>query len=672
MIERSTTQSTRTTFLLLLLAVVVLAAVLRLNRLDLAEFKADEAGIERQALALIYEGEFPTVGPSSSQGPAHPPLQIYLLALPFAITQDPRLAVVVVVLIHTAAVLVVYFLGARFFSPRVGAIAAFLLAVNPWAVYYARKIWTQNWPLATTLFIFCLLLFAVEQRSWALVGAGLALIALVGTHLGGMAFIVVLVLVLVLFRSHVERRALLIGGLFFVLFALPYLYYDATHDWGNLRGFLDLSGGEVRVDLDAVRFAAWLSSGFHFQDLAGARYAQFLDSLPNLRWLDVMEMMLFGAGVVYLIARVFRAILRRQEGGKQSVGRDIVLILWLLVPVALQTRHSQPVYPHYFILLYPVQFLIIAILLSDALDWLGSRPDQHWGRWLGVGLVGLLVAIGVWQVYLGQRFVRFVAQYDTPDGYGPVVGPLAATVSAAGKAAVDGAEILVVAPGDDPIWDNLPAAFDVLLPRHLPHRFVDGRKALVFPPQPTVYVTAPEMDDIVAVLGQQSGAEFMDEIDAPGERTFWVHRRENVSRDDVLDGMTELLPPRRLVNDVEFLAYAVEGELQPGGTLTVSLVWWLDGPPPTGTDYHVFAHLVDADGARIGQHDLSSFPAASWQTGDLVWTRFEIEADGEAPSGDYWIRLGMYSYPDIVNAPVVDAVGNPVSDAMIVGPITLR
>ena len=56
-----------------LLIILLLAAALRLARLDLAEFKSDEAGIVRQALALVHEGRFPAVGPSSSQGPAHPP-----------------------------------------------------------------------------------------------------------------------------------------------------------------------------------------------------------------------------------------------------------------------------------------------------------------------------------------------------------------------------------------------------------------------------------------------------------------------------------------------------------------------------------------------------------------------------------------------------------------------
>jgi len=673
MTDPSTTRQTgvRGTALLLLLGIMILAAGLRLSRLDLAEFKSDEAGIEREALALVNEGRFPTVGPSSSQGPAHPPLQIYLLAVPFGITQDPRLAVFLVALVHLGAAVVIYLIGERFFDHRAGLIAAFLFAVNPWAVYYARKIWTQNWPLATTLFIFFLLLFVVERRSKALVGAALALVALVGTHLGGIAFVIVAVPVLILLRGQTERRWIVTAVLLLLLFALPYLFHDATHDWENLRGFFELGTGEVEIDLDAARFAAWLSSGVHLQDLTGARHIQFVDSVPDLRWLDVLAMALLGVGVIYLIFRVTRDLWRRHVGWEQSVGRDSIILMWLLVPVALQTRHSQPVYPHYFILLFPVQFLIIGIFLSDASDWARARLGLRPGRWLLAGIVALLTIIAAWQVYLGQHFVHFVAQYDTPDGYGPVVGPLVKTASAAGEAAPDGAEILIVAQGDNPVWDNLPSAFDVLLPREIPHRFVDGQKGLVFPQHPAVYITTPGVDCASTALAQLSGTTPVVDIDTPGEQAYRVFRRENQNRDDVLDGMTELPLPRRFANGVEFLAYAVEDDEKSDGTVQLVLAWWLDGPPPQGIDYHTFAHLLNVDGERVGQHDLSGFATSSWQTGDLVLTRFRIEIDADSSPGEFWVRLGMYTYPDIVNVPVVDGAGNPVTDAVVVGPISL-
>ena len=101
------------------------------------------------------------------------------------------------------------------------------------------------------------------------------------------------------------------------------------------------------------------------------------------------------------------------------------------------------------------------------------------------------------------------------------------------------------------------------------------------------------------------------------------------------------------------------------------MAWWLDGPPPTDTDYHLFAHLVDAGGKRWGQHDMAGLDSAAWQTGDLVLTRFSIETGADPPPGQYWIHLGMYTFPEVTNVLLLDEAGNPVGDLKTVGPISL-
>ncbi|RLC61350.1 MAG: hypothetical protein DRI80_08915, partial [Chloroflexota bacterium] len=71
---------------LLIVGILLLAAGLRLTRLDLVEFKYDEATTARSALAIVREGRLPAMGMISSQGPRNPPLMSYVLALPFALS----------------------------------------------------------------------------------------------------------------------------------------------------------------------------------------------------------------------------------------------------------------------------------------------------------------------------------------------------------------------------------------------------------------------------------------------------------------------------------------------------------------------------------------------------------------------------------------------------------
>ncbi|RME13286.1 MAG: hypothetical protein D6802_01980, partial [Ardenticatenia bacterium] len=153
------------------LAIVALALLLRMAFPTLVEFKYDEANVVRRALAIAYEGERPAVGAISSVGTFHPPLHLYLAALPLRLWADPVALVLFLGFLGGVAVWMCYLLGRTYLGREVGLIAAYLFAVNSWAVYYTRKIWTQNNPLVTVLFFMALLAFVVQGRAWALSGA---------------------------------------------------------------------------------------------------------------------------------------------------------------------------------------------------------------------------------------------------------------------------------------------------------------------------------------------------------------------------------------------------------------------------------------------------------------------------------------------------------------------
>jgi len=142
---------------LLLSLILLLAAGLRLTRLGLAEFKYDEATTARSALAIAREGQFPALGMVSSLGPHNPPLMSYVLALPLAVSQDPRLATGWIAFLGVVAVGLTYWIGRAYFNWRVGALAALLFAASPWAVLHSRKIWAQNIPALTLVFVAALL-----------------------------------------------------------------------------------------------------------------------------------------------------------------------------------------------------------------------------------------------------------------------------------------------------------------------------------------------------------------------------------------------------------------------------------------------------------------------------------------------------------------------------------
>src|SRR5262249_50601067 len=95
-------------------AIVAVAAVARFLRLDLMEFKFDEAEACRLALHVLGYSEpgvgrfFPTAGLRSSVGVPNPPLFVYLVAIPLAVVRSPIAVAACVAAANVLAVGLVY------------------------------------------------------------------------------------------------------------------------------------------------------------------------------------------------------------------------------------------------------------------------------------------------------------------------------------------------------------------------------------------------------------------------------------------------------------------------------------------------------------------------------------------------------------------------------------
>ena len=224
-----------------LAAVLVIAAGTRFAWLDLMEFKGDEAAACRLGLHVLGFSEpgvgrfFPTAGLTSSIGVPNPPLFVYLLAVPLAIVRSPIAAAAFVAATNVVAVWLVYVLGKRCQSRRVGVCAAALLALSPWGIVFSRKIWAQDLlPICTTLFALQLHALLVERRGQA--AFWLLVIAATATQLHFSAWILVGVLAaaLVVSRRWVNRSGLAAGFGVAVVLYLPFLVYHAGETYRSI------------------------------------------------------------------------------------------------------------------------------------------------------------------------------------------------------------------------------------------------------------------------------------------------------------------------------------------------------------------------------------------------------------------------------------------------------
>jgi 4-amino-4-deoxy-L-arabinose transferase-like glycosyltransferase len=394
-------------------AILAIASILRMGSLGLMEFKGDEAVALQLALPIFESGQWPQIGLMSSVGVHNPAFFMYLLALPMSLSFDP-----IWVTGSLVGFLGVVAVGWTYWvvRPRWGVVAALVAALffacSPWAVLYARKIWAQDvLPVFCVALLHVLLLVRERKKTWWMAAVPLLLIVMWQIHFSAVALFPVAGLVVLSRLRAIRWTALLVGALAAVMTLWPYLDYQQEHGWDDVKGLQALASGSkpdgserpAKPDFstDSFRHAAGISAGTDLtyalcrkpgqpcpsEDAFRKKYKPFSHVLQRLAG-GVGHVLLWGG----LLACVWMLIAcaRRQagfpflafEGGIRGTG---VLVLWFLgICLFFMGVRLEHTYPHYFIICYPVPFVLSGIGVSELVRRL---PRQRFGPLMAGALV---------------------------------------------------------------------------------------------------------------------------------------------------------------------------------------------------------------------------------------------------------------------------------------------
>ena len=336
-----------------LAAILAVAAFVRFFRLDLMEFKADEANACRLALHVLGYSEpgigrfFPTAGLTSSVGIPNPPLFVYLVAIPLRVVRSPLAAAAAIATVNLVAIWLTYVAGRRCFGRFAGLTAAALLALSPWGIVFSRKVWAQDLlPLCTTLFLLQLHALVVERRR----SAALWLIVITGAaaqlHFSAFVLVVVLTLTLILQRRQLDTRWVFLGvGVVALLYA-PYFAYHSATILHTARNHASYAGPSLLHRLKtAGEYEIGIVGGGSMKYLIGTGSA-----------LATVASALLGVAALLGLAVAAR---HARDARRQFT---MLLIVWYLLPLVLLTALQIRPYMHYFIVLLPLPYLGIGYL----------------------------------------------------------------------------------------------------------------------------------------------------------------------------------------------------------------------------------------------------------------------------------------------------------------------
>jgi hypothetical protein len=116
-------------------------------------------------------------------------------------------------------------------------------------------------------------------------------------------------------------------------------------------------------------------------------------------------------------------------------------------------------------------------------------------------------------------------------------------------------------------------------------------------------------------------------------------------------------------------------EVQPGETLTVTLVWRAEAIPES--DYTAFVHLVDEGGNLVAQDDHppleGEYRTSFWGRGDIIRDTYHLTVDASHPPCTCTFLIGLYSPQGKVRVPAYDGLGTRFEDdAVVAGGVTVR
>ncbi|HZC79476.1 MAG TPA: glycosyltransferase family 39 protein, partial [Ktedonobacterales bacterium] len=371
--------------------ILALGAFLRLWQIQRTFWQGDQTDLLDLARRSILLRAIPVTGIPSSIGTLNAPLSIDVLLPVAAFTNDPLPQVIAMALWNVAGLAVCYVVAARYLGRTAAFWATLLFAVCTPVVEYSRLLWQQDF-LPPLLALWLGSLFAGVthgRRGWFAANVGLlTLVSMLHPVAALLAPVTVAAWLLSPRRPQWDEYVLTAGEL--GLLAVPTLVWELHSGWVDLGALRKYSAHPASANLDMLHSAYHALGVTSAQPGAGTLYGRLAGAVAAVA---VLTCGLLLAGYALLSVRAATSLIRAaREQGEGAARRPHLTraldalrhmeprwrrsaVLWLAVtvPVVAMVRHSSPIFPHYFIVLYPSAFLAF----GWAMQWIRDSASTR-------------------------------------------------------------------------------------------------------------------------------------------------------------------------------------------------------------------------------------------------------------------------------------------------------
>lgn len=618
----------------ILLFVLFLAFALRLYQASTTLMWGDEGfsvfSASRDLYAITFEGK--DVDP-------HPPLYYYLFHFWLVLSGTSKLSIrFFSIFFGVATVAMVYTLARKFFTARVGAVAAALFAIAPFAVQYSQEVRMY----ALVMFLGAVTTYVFARWSFPRLSKTVDSRPRSGAERGGQGgnkfFLSMLLTQYALYQSAFLFVA---QGIFLLPFVIrnPFSAKHIRSETAQvhrkrvspaLAFFLKWLGISILI---VLLFLPWLAlhstSAFtDIKDVAGEGKPMPLTEFLVRGFAAIAIGPTIPFATALALAEIFLAIIllgiALMLAMKIATRSDWLLAVHIAIPMLLY----YPIYyaaPLYRGRLFALALVPLVLLLARSAALITARV-----KLAAVPLAIIFLGASIFS--LGNYFFNYSRYNASVDDYIPAIRAIEQRAQA----------------GDVVLFHAYWQIGYFITEYHgapLEYRLLDNAKDVDYALEKSRNVWA-----IVQGLPIHGGEVTLDRAAYPSEEVDYGQMRVLPYRAESPGRAVNFSPPIQFEDGMTLLGYrANDAPIEAGhGAATIELQW--QAARKIADDFTMSVRLINTQGQVISQIDSPPItglaPTSTWNLGEKIIDRRGLPIPADAPAGEYEVQMLVYQYVD--------------------------
>ncbi len=574
----------------------------------------------------------------------HPPLYYWLLKIWTFVLGDSEfglrsLSVCLAILL----VYVIGVLGTRFYSPRVGLIAAAIAALSAFQTYYAQE---------ARMYILLTLLASLTILITFLLFTELGLLNVPHTF-HPLSFSYIIIVTAGLYTHYAYPLILVVANLAF----LGWLWENRAQTKKNFIAALHWVYLQI---IPLLFYLPWLPTAW--RQVTTWPSENLVVPLHTIL-AEISTTLIFGhswpyqTGFILAISLVALILLNILGGIRQPETKTtpyfvhFTIILWLLLPLLLTARIFSPAFLKFLLIASPPFCLLYAVLVDRAIFLTGRVAGAKHTKFLPY-LAGATLLIAL----LYPSTLAIQHYYDNPDFSRDDYRGIVAHIKALGTAED---AVILNAEGQQDVFNYYYSRTPHLLAPIYPlptQRPLGETETLA-----TLTEIAQTSEQIYAVYWANHQADPTGLIESWLDTQLfkatdqWYGNVRLVSYASPADQQQDFeAVDFQLGEYIELTGYALNtNEITPGDIAQINLQW--ETTAPLTENYTVFLQILDSANHVVGQRDARPLmETTSWPAGEIIEDTHGVFLEPGTPPGLHRLIMGLYNSQTGQRLPVIE------------------